>query len=512
MTPTLTPAAPTTQPTDTPQPTSIPTLNNLIPKPISVAAGVGAFTLTADATVNTDSNNPELTQIGQWLAATLKPATGFNLPVSSETANNNAIILTLKGGDPAWGDEGYQLTVTSQTVTVTANQPAGLFHGLQTLRQLLPATIESATPQTGPWLIPATTITDQPRFAYRGFMLDVARHFFTVSQVERYIDFFAAYKLNYLHLHLSDDQGWRIEIKSWPNLTAFGSTSAVNGDPGGFYTQADYSAIVAYAAARYITIVPEIDLPGHTNAALASYPELNCNGKAPALYTGTAVGFSSLCVEDELTYKFIDDVVGEIAALTPGPYMHIGGDEAKSTSQPDYEHFMTEVQPIVQAHGKQMMGWEEISQTPGLSPTSVVQHWNNDLALQAVQKGAKVVMSPATKAYLDMKYDSSTPLGQDWAALIDEQSGYSWDPATQVPGISEKDILGVEAPLWTETLKSSADLDTMAFPRLLGIAEIAWSPTANRSWGEYKDRLATFGPRLTAAGINFYKSNEVPWP
>ena len=227
-------------------------------------------------------------------------------------------MLTTVGSDPALGEEGYELTIAPDGVTITAAGPAGLFYGVQTLRQLLPPQIEQATAQAGPWTLPAGTIRDTPRFEWRGAMLDVARHFFGVADVKRYIDLLAYYKLNRLHLHLSDDQGWRIAINSWPNLAEYGGSTQVGGGAGGYYTQAEYADIVAYAQQRYIMIIPEIDLPGHTNAALASYAELNCNDVAPPLYTGTEVGFSSLCADKAITYTFVDDVMRELAALTPG--------------------------------------------------------------------------------------------------------------------------------------------------------------------------------------------------
>jgi len=210
-----------------------------------------------------------------------------------------------------------------------ARTPAGLFYGVQTLRQLLPAAVEYSAAFPRPMRLPAARVVDAPRFAWRGAMLDVARHFIEAAEVKRFVDLMALYKLNRLHLHLSDDQGWRLEIRSRPNLTRHGGSTEVGGGPGGFYTQEQYADLVRYAQERFVTIVPEIDMPGHTNAALASYPELNCNGVAPALYTGTEVGFSALCVESEATYRWIDDVVREIAALTPGAYFHIGGEEGE---------------------------------------------------------------------------------------------------------------------------------------------------------------------------------------
>jgi hexosaminidase len=492
-------------------PVTPPTMGNLIPKPVLVTTTDKIFTLTNTTSIYVEPGDAEITAIGRYLADKLRPATGFPLEVFSAQgapAPGN-IYLTTNGGDAALGEEGYELTITHDSVILKAYQPAGLFRGLQTIRQLLPAAIESTTAQAGPWLLPAGTIRDYPRFAWRGAMLDVARHLFGVAEVKRYLDLMAYYKLNRLHLHLTDDQGWRLAITAWPDLTTIGGSTEVGGGTGGFYTQADYAEIVAYAQGRYIVVVPEIDMPGHINAALASYAELNCSGKAPKLYTGTDVGFSSLCIGRDITFKFVDDVVREIAALTPGPYIHIGGDEAATTSDAGYKLFVERVQTIVQAYNKQMVGWEEIAQIQ-LLPTSIAQHWNSDFALQAARQGAKVIMSPADRAFLDMKYDASTALGLNWASTTDVQDAYTWDPVTQVDGMKESDILGVEAPLWSETLETMDDTEFMAFPRLLGLAELGWSPPGG-AWDEYRVRLGTHGPRLTALGVNFYAAPQVPW-
>ncbi len=491
---------------------SKPSLGNIIPMPVSVAATGDTFTLAAAANIYVEPATAELTAIGGYLAGSLRPSTGYELRVlpAAGAPARGAIYLTTQGGDPALGEEGYQLTVTPDLVTLVAYQPAGLFRGIQTIRQLLPPSIEGSALQPGPWPMATGTIRDYPRFAWRGVMLDVSRHFFGVADVKRLMDLMALYKMNRLHLHLSDDQGWRIMINSWPNLATHGGSTEVGGGRGGYYTQADYADIVAYAQGRYITVVPEIDMPGHTNAALASYPELNCDGVAPALYTGTEVGFSSLRVDKELTFTFVDDVVRELAALTPGPYLHIGGDEAHSTSPDDYDRFIERVQTIVQAHGKQMVGWGEIARIK-LLPTSIAQHWHSDMARTAAQQGVKVIMSPASRAYLDMQYDASTPLGLHWAGYVSVEDAYTWDPATEVAGLAEGDILGVEAPLWSETLKTIDDVEFMLFPRLLGEAEIGWSPAAGRGWDEYRLRLGAHGPRLAALGVHFYPSAQIDW-
>jgi hexosaminidase len=492
-----------------------PIFGNVIPRPVSEIPADGSFALVAETGIYVEPETSEMRAIGQYFSDLINPSTGYTLKVQGTKGipGKGNIYLTLSGAAANLGDEGYELTITPELVKVVANQPAGLFYGLQTIRQLLPAAVDSASSQPGPWLIGAGTITDYPRFAWRGAMLDVARHFFSVRDVTRYIDLLAYYKINRLHLHLTDDQGWRIQINSWPNLALYGGSLEVGGTPGGYYSQDDYSYIVDYAQLRYITIIPEIDVPGHTNAALASYPELTCDGVAPELYTGTRIGFSSLCATKDVTYSFMEDVIAELAAMTPGPYLHIGGDEAQSTSQADYINFFQQVQPIVERFGKQVVGWEEIAQAK-LLPGAIAQHWNLEkgFAAQALAQGAKLIMSPADKAYMDMKYQASTTLGQDWGGYINLETGYSWDPVTQIDGLTEKNILGVEAPLWSETLNTMDDLEYMAFPRLPGYAEIGWTPQAGREWNEYKNRLAAHGPRLQVLGVHFYQSPEVTWP
>ena len=502
--------APTHVPTvvvSTPAPESMKALSmkNLIPLPVSVTEAGGTFDLAADAVIRVEPASDEMMQVGHALSQALIEATGLDLPVAPLTGPPapGDILLTASGADPALGQEGYDLLVTSDAITIAAPQPEGVFRAIQTLRQLLPAAGEAGVSQP----IATGVIRDQPRFAWRGVMLDVARHFRPVDDVKRLIDLMALYKFNRLHLHLTDDQGWRLMVESWPKLAGIGGSTAVDGDPGGYFSQDEYRDLVEYAASRYIDIVPEIDMPSHTNAALASYPELNCDGKAPDLYTGIEVGFSSLCIDKEITYEFIDDVVREVAALTPGPYIHIGGDEAHSTSAADYQTFMARVQEIVQTHGKQMIGWAEIAQID-LAPGTVAQYWQGDYGSRAAAQGVQVIMSPASLAYLDMKYDDSTALGLNWAGNIDVQKGYSWDPATVQPGVPEESILGVETALWTETVRTMDDLEFLVFPRLLGYAEIGWSPAAGRSWNEYRQRLASHMPRLDALGVGYYRGWE----
>jgi hexosaminidase len=488
----------------------------LVPRPavLEVQSGAG-FTFTPATVVVFAAADPAVAAAARQLSEWARRSTGMTLPTraASSVTSLDTIELRVDAARTELGAEGYDLTIQTRLVTLTAAAPAGVFYGVQTLRQLLPYWSEYEAllfQQPRTVTLPALHIRDQPRYQWRGAMLDVARHFFVADDVKRYIDLLALHKMNRLHLHLADDQGWRIEIKKWPELTAKGGTTEVGGGPGGFYTQAQYADLVAYAAARFIMIVPEIDMPGHTNAALASYAELNCNGQAPPLFTGTDVGFSALCVDKELTYNFIDQVIAEIAALTPGPYFHMGGDEVKTLTPEKYRAFVELVQTIIQRHGKQMIGWDEVAAAK-LSPSSIVQHWRPDAGKTELARAPHLILSPGDRTYLDMKYDRDTALGLSWAGLIPIKTAYDWDPSTVVPGASAGAVLGVEAPLWSETLANIRDVEFLAFPRLAAIAELGWSPADGHNWDSFRLRLGAQAPRWTALGINFYRAPEVPW-
>jgi hexosaminidase len=489
----------------------------IVPAPVSVEAAGGTwFTLAESTRILTAAGSAQAAAVGEYLAGVLRRSTGYPLPVSASppAARADSISLELTGEDRL-GDEGYELEVTGESATLRASRAAGLFMGAQTLRQLLPAAVERTSVQPGPWKLPGGRILDHPRFAWRGAMLDVARHFFTVAEVQRFIDLIALYKLNVLHLHLTDDQGWRIAIDSRPRLATHGGSTQVGGGPGGHYTQPQYTEIVDYARDRHVTVVPEIDMPGHTNAALASYGELNCDRRAPELYTGIEVGFSSLCVDEPATYRFLDEVLGELAALTPGPYLHIGGDEVRTLSDQQYAGFVERVQQLVRAHGKRAIGWQEIAKAT-LLPTTAAQYWDprtgGDAIRAAVRQGTKLVLSPATRTYLDMKYDEHTRLGLDWVGHVEVRDAYEWDPSALLDGVGDADVLGVEAALWSETLRRIADVERMTFPRLPGVAEVGWSPRAARGWDGFRRRLAAHGPRWSAMTVDYHRSPQVPWP
>jgi hexosaminidase len=489
------------------------TKESIIPKPSLVIPTNSSFELSASTVIYYEEGSEAVKSIGEYLSNVLGEVYDFNLKLiaSGPSSAKNGISLMLSNNSNL-GDEGYQLSIDENQITIASASPAGVFLGVQTLRQLIPVRSKTGeTAASGSLEIATGTITDSPAYGYRGAMLDVSRHFFDVDDVKRYIDLLAAFKMNVLHLHLSDDQGWRIEIKSWPNLTAIGGSTQVGGGKGGFYTQEQYKDIVQYAASRFITIVPEIDMPGHTNAALASYGELNCDGKARELYTGTQVGFSTFCTSSETTYQFIDDVIRELSEITPGPYIHIGGDESHVTPLEDYIPFINRVQGIVAKYGKKVIGWDEIAHA-SLIENATVQFWAKaDNATKGVEQGAQVLMSPATKTYLDMQYDSTTKLGLHWAAYIEVDEAYNWDPATLVPGINRENILGIESPLWTETITNMEEIEYMVFPRILCHAEIGWTKTSDRNWEDFRQRLGSLCKRLEAMEINYYPSAKVPW-
>ncbi|SFT47774.1 hexosaminidase [Algoriphagus locisalis] len=501
----------------------------IIPIPSSIAPTSGTFELEPSASIQLIGSGEDLSRVGAFLADRLRPATGFEIPVSTESGD---LVLELTSGAAS---EKYTVDISSDQVKISSTSAAGLYYGIQTLVKAMPVAIENTSKVDTDWVIGTGIIEDQPEFAYRGSMLDVARHFISVEDVKHYIDQMGSLKFNFLHLHLSDDQGWRIEIKSWPKLTEIGGKTEVGGTEGGFFSQEDYVEIVKYASDRFITVVPEIDMPGHTNAALASYAELNPGVNLPdgdfstmsegkidfdildknpepaELYTGIEVGFSTFATNKEITYTFVEDVIKELVELTPGPYIHIGGDESHVTEKDDYIYFVERVQEIVTKYGKKSIGWDEIA-TAKLAPGSVAQFWAlEENAILAKEQGNQILMSPAKRAYLDMQYDSTSRLGLHWAAYIELDDSYNWDPSTYADGINKTDILGVEAPLWTETIANRSDIEYMAFPRLAALAEVAWSSKERRSWDDFSKRIAIQGKRWDINGIEFYRSPKVLW-
>lgn len=495
------------------EPVRVGSFGSLIPRPASVTPTDQEFPLTTATEVVVDGDT-EADRAVELLRGYLEPVTGLELSRAGgdgdrpDGSTSGRVVRFTSDGADDLGSEGYELRIETDRVDIVASGPAGFGWAVQTIRQLLPPEVEGGDVVSGTFALPTGTIRDVPRFPWRGTMLDVARHFFPPDDAKRVIDIAATYKLNILHLHLTDDQGWRLEIRKHPELTEIGASTEVGGGPGGYYTQDEYRDLVDYAAARGITVVPEIDMPGHTNAALVSIPELNCDGQPPEPYTGTRVGFSSLCIDSEVTYEFVDDVVEEVAALTPGPYIHIGGDEAHQTTPDGYRRFVERAADIVRSHGKTPVGWDDVAKV-SLGPDAVAQHWQSaDNGLAAAGQGMDVVMSPADRTYLDMKYGDFSP-GNDWAGHINTRAAFEWDPATAVEGLPAEAVIGLEAPLWTELVTTRQRIEEMLLPRLPGYAELGWSPAEGKDWEEYRTRLAAQALRWDTAGWSYTRDPAV---
>ncbi|WP_297632062.1 family 20 glycosylhydrolase [uncultured Clostridium sp.] len=479
----------------------------IIPKPLECEKGVGEFIVNEETSIYVQGKNKEETDelynIGVLLQEKIYKGTGYNLNIIKwAKPSSGSIFLTTLDGRIGLGYEGYNLKVLEDSVHINGLKPEGVYRGIQTLIQLLPPEIEGIKESKNiKWNIPVLSIMDKPEYEYRGFMIDVARHFFSVEEIKRQIDIASSYKINKLHLHLSDDRGFRLQIKKWPKLASIGGQTEVGGGKGGYYTQEQFRDIVLYAKERYVEIIPEFDMPGHTNAMLASYEFLNPNGRRKESYTGTKVGFSSLMCRSEATYTIIEDIIKEVAEISPSKYIHIGGDEANATSKEDYSYFIDRVSKIVLKYGKIPIGWDPVDTVTQLKTPIILQNWK-DSNEDAKKKGMKMIISRANKAYLDMKYDRETPYGTEWAGYNSIENAYNWDPTDFGPKTL---LLGLEAPLWTETITNFEELDYMIYPRLLGYAEIGWTPKEMRSFGEYKKRLEIHKRRLDLKGVNYYK-------
>ncbi|KDA06448.1 beta-N-acetylhexosaminidase [Microbacterium sp. CH12i] len=497
----------------------------LVPLPTSVVESPGRFSLIAGARIIVANEivDIETDAAASGLADMLEERTGLRIERVNNAAQAGDIVLrrTAESG------EHYMLQIGD--VTQIEGSAAGLFYGIQTLRQLL-------TSDGDRWTLPHVDIDDAPRFEFRGVMLDVARTFFDVSTVKAYIDRASSLKFNRLHLHLTDDQGWRLQIDSRLLLTERGSTTAVLGRPGGFYTKDDFREIVEYAATNHMVVVPEIDLPGHTHAIGLAYPEIveapvmndellkqstALNQPLPVAgepYQGWGVGHSIVKVRDEETWVFLRDVLTEVAELTAGPYLHIGGDEALGTPHADFDTFITRVTALTLGLGKTPIAWHEAGSAPGRrghDRTVLGQHPSRgsqaEDARRFAERGGSVIMSPSNTAYLDQKYDAEFPLGLDWAALIDLETAYDWEPTQIIAGLSPDAILGIEAPLWSETLTSLADIDQLFFPRAAALAEVGWSKFERREWASFRERVGRLGAVWDAAGWGMHRPAEIDW-
>jgi hexosaminidase len=470
---------------------------NIVPLPSTITPGAGTFTVPASLTVfcdaaSADSCYPWIYKLFTQAGATVKP--GAQSAAQVIVTKSSALSSTL-------GKEGYNLTITATGITIAAAAQAGQFYAVQTIRQLLPATIERAKLTTLPAL-PVVTISDKPRYAVRACMLDVARHFQTINVLKNEIDRMSLFKINNYHLHLSDDQGWRLEIKGYPKLTSVGGTTQVNATaPAGTvwaYTQAQMIDFVNYARQRNVDIIPEFDMPGHVQAALASYPTLAPVGANTALYTGINTGFSSFNCRAAAVATFLETLWTECATIFPGQIYHTGGDEAQSTTAADYNYFIQLSEQKLNARGKKMMGWEEIAKAMQLS-TSLPQAWN-------IGHSGKI-QSSCDHLFVDMANDGNDQNAMSWCV-----SSVPLDAVYKTPTGSA--WTGIEACLWGEYITSQAALDKRNWPRLAALAEVGWSPSPadlNNGWTAFASRIGTFGCRFNQLGVGYYNTPLVSW-
>ena len=527
-----------------------PTLPALIPQPAELKIVGGTFELKADAAIA--YADAAARPSAELLAVQLRPATGFKLPV--EAGSEGAIVFqTLE--DPTLGKEGYELRI-ADCALIAAPTAAGLFLGAQTLRQLLPPEIYSAQTVSGVWNIPAVEIRDVPRFGWRGLHLDVCRHFMPKDDVLKFIDTMASLKFNTFHWHLTEDQGWRIEIKKYPKLTEVGAwrketivgfyehfiedpdspAYTYDGTPhGGFYTQEEIREVVAYAAERHIVIVPEIDMPGHMVAAVAAYPELGCTGNRPEVRTEWGISKDILNPE-ESTIRFCKDVLTEVMELFPSEFIHVGGDEApkdqweasariqqlrEERGLKDMDEmqswFIRQLDDFLVSKGRRLIGWDEIAEG-GLAENAAVMWWRGDprepagfaIAKKAAKEGHDIVVASSGNLYFD-QYQSedkeSEPLSIGGMILLEEV--YTFEPVME--GLDEATaahVLGTQGQLWTEYIPSMKHLEYMAFPRACALAEIAWLPKGKKDYAGFLKRIKVQEQRFDAAGVNFRRTGK----
>ncbi|HRO48489.1 family 20 glycosylhydrolase [Agriterribacter sp.] len=520
----------------------------IIPEPVSIVQQQGVFTLKDNITIAVTDDN-EAVKVAGYLSSAIAAPTGFATAIKKNGNDGNINLIITATPDKALGSEGYSLVVSPESVTITANQAAGLFYGVQSFMQLLPKAITGKfVSKDVSWTAPCVEITDYPRFGWRGLMFDVSRHFFTKEEVKQFIDDMAKYKFNLLHMHLTDDQGWRIEIKSLPKLTSVGAWnvkktgtfnyfSAPGADEprnyGGFYTHDDIKEIIQYAKDQFINVLPEVDVPGHSLAAIASYPELSCTPGADKYKVNSGEPFmvwpsgghfyglvdNTLCPANEKVYEFLDKVFTEVAQLFPFEYIHMGGDETarnfweksaaiKALMKKEnlknldevQSYFVKRVEKIIESKGKKMIGWDEILQG-GLAPNAAVMSWRGIKGgIEAAKQKHEVVMSPTTFAYLDyMQGDAA--IEPPVYATLRLNKAYQFEPVPD--GVDPIYIKGGQANLWTEQVYNMRHLQYMIWPRAFAIAESVWSPKAKKNWNSFVPRVEKQFERFDVAEIKY---------
>jgi hexosaminidase len=508
-------------------------LFSIIPKPLSVTKGPGQFLVNSNTRILVDENNTDLKAIGQMLSDHIRQLSGKQVNVSTGSTKTNSIVLTTKGAIDSLGDEGYSLNVSQQNIIIKAKAASGVFYGCQTLYQLLPAEVAVNSQLS----FPGVQIKDKPRLEWRGLMLDVGRYFYSVNFLKKYIDLMAMHKLNTFHWHLTEDHGWRIEIKKYPRLTEIGAQRQgtqfsrfpghINNTPHwGYYTQDQIREVVAYAKSKFVTVVPEIEMPGHTLAALAAYPELSCSGGPFTVPVPWAIQKDIYCAGNDQTFEFLQDVLSEVADLFPGSVIHIGGDEApkdrwktcakcqarikKEGLKDEHElqsYFIRRIENFLLTKNKKIIGWDEILEG-GLAPKAMVMSWRGTKGgIEAAKQKHDVVMTPAAYLYLD--YYQGDPYLEPPAigGLLPLRKVYSYEPVPEELTAEEgKYVKGVQGNVWCEFIHSPAKVEYMTFPRAAALAEISWTAPALKNWDDFILRMETLYKRYDLAGINYSKS------
>lgn len=505
---------------------------HIIPQPVSLTQGEGTFKLSRGASIA--ASTPESKKVAKFFASKMKQSTGFNITVSNK-ASSGDIELVIDPVLASVNNEGYTLVVSSKGVVIKAKTPQGLFYGMQSFLQLLPAEIESTTVVKNiDWTAPCVAVKDEPRFAYRGFMLDACRHFIPVENVKKQIDAMSMFKINRMHWHLTDDQGWRIEIKKYPKLTEIGS-KRIDGEGteySGFYTQEQIKDVVNYAAERFVTIVPEIELPGHEMAAIAAYPELSCKGTPTTPRIIWGVEQTVMCPGKEDMFTFLENVIAEVAPLFPGEYFHIGGDECPKVSwekcplcqkrireeglKADKQHTAEQklqsyvVQRIEKVlnekYHKKMIGWDEILEG-GVSPTATVMSWRGEQGgITAASMDHDVIMTPGQYVYLDHYQGDSKiePVAIGGYTSLEDVYKYNPTPDTLTGIGKDQYIKGVQCNIWTEYIYNTDLLEYRMYPRTLALAEIAWTPVTRKDYKDFERRLDNALVRLDMHEINYH--------
>ena len=504
---------------------------SIIPKPMEIKPAPGHFALKYKTAIYAESGSADVKTIANYLAERIRPATGFSLIVSDVVKDKtpaDSILITTKGSNKDLGEEGYELVVSENNIILSAPHPAGLFYGVQTIRQLLPVQIESKGKIAGiSWTIPCVVIRDKPRFGWRGSLLDSSRHFISKEFVNRYIDLLAYHKMNRFHWHLTDDGGWRIEIKKYPKLTDIGAWRGSGENRyGGYYTQEDIKDIVEYAKSRYVMVVPEIEMPGHSVAAFAAYPQLSCAGGPFKVSTRYDVHKDVYCAGNDETFEFLENVLSEVVELFNSPYIHIGGDECpkdrwqqcpkcqrrlKTEGLKDelelQSYFIKRIGKFLQSKSRRIIGWDEILEG-GPAPDATIQWWRdvND-AIAVAKQGHDVIASPYSHCYFDYPHSKEQMISESlpsWMSVLPLKKVYSFEPVPEgLDPEQRQHILGGEGNVWTE-IASQQTVDSWAYPRLTALAEVLWSPKDVRSWDDFQTRLKVHYKRFDILGVDYY--------